>query len=480
MKRLKNYRTIWRPQPKQEAALTCPATELFFGGAAGGGKSDFLLMDWVQMADEYGKYASGILFRQTNPQLEELQKRARELYTQLGAVYHGQGSKENPNSWVFPNGAVLKMRYLESDDDVENYQGHQYTWIGMDELGNYPTPYCWEYMTSRLRSAHGVPCFIRGSANPGGRGHSWIKQRFMDNQQPNRIFYKQATSFEGKVLKNTVCFIPSRLEDNQILMQADPDYEARLMNLPAHLARALRYGDWTVFEGQIFDVFRYETHVVKPFPLDPGTWFKFCAMDWGFSRPAAIYWMAVNAHARVVVYKEWYLCKEGEFNVGLRMGAKEVAKTAWEMCINEGVIDMVADPAIWGPNQVDQNGPSIADIFEEAGFRMHKGNHDRKSGLIRVYDYLKEGTEESEGKVPMLTFFPSCKAAIRTFPMLTPNPNDQEDVDTDLEDHPYDAIRYGLMSDFVAHPIGNLRRQNGKYERMLQENQKPYDPFENI
>ena len=473
------YESIWKPQPKQAMALSCPADELLFGGAAGGGKSDFLLMDFVQQANRYGKYANGILFRQTTLQLEELQKRAREVYTQLGAIYRGKGSGENRDCWVFPNGATLKMRYLESFKDVDNYQGHQYTWIGMDELGNYPNPDCWVFMISRLRSVHGVPCYIRGTANPGGKGHSWIKQRFMDNQEPNRIFFKEATDFEGNVKRTSVCFIPSRLEDNQILMKNDPNYSARLMNLPAYLARAMRYGDWSVFEGQIFDVFNRDRHVIKPFPLEPGIWFKFCCMDWGFSKPTAIYWLAVNAHGRVIAYKEWYLCEEGEFNKGLRMGAKKVSEKAWEMCVNEGVVDMVADPAIWGPNQQYEDGPSIADIFTQAGFKMHKGNHDRKSGLIRFYDYLKEGTDESEGKVPMFTCFPCCKALIRTLPMLTPNPNDMEDVDTDLEDHAYDAVRYGLMSNFVAHPTASLRRQNSKYERKV-TSAADYDPFDNV
>ena len=176
---------LWKPQPKQALALSCPAIELFFGGAAGGGKSDFLLADFLQGAAKYGEDWKGILFRRTTKQLEELQARARQLFKPIGAVY-----KESKAVWIFPNGATLKMRYLESDKDVENYQGHQYTWVGMDELGNYPTEYCWTFMLSRLRSARSkhIPCVIRGTANPGGVGHSWIKHRFMDGHEPNKIF----------------------------------------------------------------------------------------------------------------------------------------------------------------------------------------------------------------------------------------------------------------------------------------------------
>lgn len=179
------YEVIWTPQPKQELLIRCPATEVFYGGAAGGGKSDGLLGDYLEGAKKYGKYWRGILFRQTTSELEELQMRADELYKPMGAVYKGTGTKTGSNLWLFPNGATLKMRYLESEKDVKRYQGHQYTWIGIDELGNYPTPYCWEFMLSRLRSAAGVPCYIRGTANPGGVGHAWIKQRFMDDHEPN-------------------------------------------------------------------------------------------------------------------------------------------------------------------------------------------------------------------------------------------------------------------------------------------------------
>lgn len=468
------YEVIWTPQPKQKLAISCPATELFFGGAAGGGKSDCLLMDYAEGADKYGKDWNGILFRQTNPQLEELQKRARQLYTKMGAIFRGKGAGEMSNTWVFPNGATLKMRYLKIKDDVENYQGHQYTWIGMDELGNYPDPYCWEFMKSRLRSAAGVPCYIRGTANPGGVGHAWIKQRFMDNHVPNQIFYIERISEDGKVFRDTACFIPSRLEDNQILMKNDPQYEARLLSLPAYLARAMRYGDWSVFDGQIFDIFRKEKHVVKPFPLSPGEWFKFCAMDWGFSRPFSIGWYAVNTYGRVIRYREMYGCQKDSFNTGLKMPSPEVAQKAWELSIAEGVTDMVADPAIW--NKAD-GAPSVAENFTKVGWNMHKGNNDRKNGLVQVYNFMKEPCDENG--TPMLTVFDTCHGFIRTIPMLQPDPLDMEDVDTDLEDHIYDEVRYAIMSDFVKRPIVAIERQNGQWDRPMAR-RGDYNPLDNI
>ena len=469
-----NTRTIWKPQPKQALALSCPATELFFGGAAGGGKSDFLLMDFLQGAAKYGKHWKGILFRQTTSELEELQNRADELYRPLGAVYRGTGTKTGSNMWQFPNGATLKMRYLESEKDVKRYQGHQYTWIGIDELGNYPSPYCWTFMKSRLRSPAGVPCYIRGTANPGGVGHAWIKGRFMDGHEPNKIFDLVAKAENGKEFRDTACFIPSRLEDNGILMSKDPQYEARLLSLPSHLARAMRYGDWSVFEGQIFDIFRIERHIIKPVRLDNGEWFKFAAMDWGFTRPFSIGWYAVNSQGRVIRYREWYGCERDSFNTGLKMSSVDVAQKSWEMGLTEGVTDMVADPAIW--NRAD-DAPSVCENFEKAGWKMHKGNNDRKNGLIQVYNYLKQDADENG--TPMFTAFNTCHGLIRTLPMLQPDPLDMEDVDTRLEDHIYDEVRYAIMSEFVSNPSKHLRRQAGHYWRQM-SGAEEYNPLQNI
>lgn len=456
---------IWKPQPKQALAMSCPAKELFFGGAAGGGKSDFLLGDYLEGARKYGRYWRGILFRQSYPQLEELLIRANELYVPLGAKFKG-----NSATWYFPNGATLKFRHLENDKACGNYQGHQYTWIGIDELGNYPTEYVWTFMLSRLRSAHSVPCFIRGTANPGGVGHGWLKHRFIDNAVPNQIRRIEVQDpATGEVYYQTRVFVPSKLTDNQILMRNDPGYKTSLLTLPEHMRRALLEGDWSVFAGQIFSEFTEETHVVKPSELVPGQWYKFCAMDWGYTRPFSIGWYAVNSEGRMIRYREFYGCVEGEMNVGLKMGAGEVAQRAWDMSVSEGVVDMVADPAIW---QKDSENPAIVDYFEKAGFKMHKANNDRINGLVIMHERL---TTKDHNGIPMLTIWPQCYGFKRTIPMLVPSPTHPEDIDTRLEDHIYDECRYACMSDFAKFPSRALQRQNGSWRQQHQS--EDYNPF---
>ena len=463
-----SYEVYWEPQPKQELALRCPATELFYGGAAGGGKSDWLIGDYMQGADLYGRFWRGILFRQTYDELEELMDRANELFTPQGARFVGKGSKEGSNIWIFPNRATLKMRYLENEKDVRHYIGHQYTWVGIDELGNYPTPYCWLMMKSRLRSAHGVPSYIRGTGNPGGVGHGWIKQRFMDDHIPNQIFYIE-TELNGIKSRDTACFIPSTLNDNQVLMQNDPDYEKKLLSLPSHIARALRFGDWSVFEGQVLESFRPNIHVCKPFILEQGMWFRFCAMDWGWAKPYSIGFYAVNSQGRLIRYRELYGCKEDEYNTGVKKESKVLAQEAWEFASLEGIKDMVADPAIWS----EENNQCIMQDFADVGFNMVAANNDRINGLVMVDQIFKQTIDQNG--TPMFQVFNTCKAFIRTIPMLTPNPNHPEDIDTKLEDHVYDEFRYAVMSDFVSHPITHLRKVKGSWRP--QTKTKEWDPF---
>lgn len=463
-----SYDVYWKPQPKQELALRCPATELFYGGAAGGGKSDWLIGDYMQGANLYGRFWRGILFRQTYDELEELMDRANELFTPQGARFVGKGSKEGSNIWIFPNRATLKMRYLENEKDVKHYIGHQYTWVGIDELGNYPTPYCWLMMKSRLRSAHGVPSYIRGTGNPGGVGHGWIKQRFMDDHIPNQIFYIE-TELNGIKSRDTACFIPSTLNDNQVLMQNDPDYEKKLLSLPSHIARALRFGDWSVFEGQVLESFRPNIHVCKPFILEQGMWFRFCAMDWGWAKPYSIGFYAVNSQGRLIRYRELYGCKQDEYNVGVKKQSTKLAQEAWEFASLEGIKDMVADPAIWNK----ENNQCIMQDFADVGFNMVQANNERINGLVMVDQIFKQTVDQNG--TPMFQVFNTCKAFIRTIPMLTPNPNHPEDIDTKLEDHVYDEFRYAVMSDFVMHPTTHLRKVNGSWRPQRQT--KEWDPF---
>lgn len=423
---------LWRPQPKQAAALGCPADELLFGGAAGGGKSDFLLADALRNAQLYGPAFRGVIFRMSFPELEELIDRSRSIYGSAG-VY-----KTGPKTWRFHGGGTLKMRYIESDDDCYKYQGHAYSWIGWDEVGKYPTPFAYVYMLSRLRSAAGIPCLVRATANPGGSGNEWVKRYFKVKTHPNQIVVDSET-------KLSRCFIPSRLEDNMILDTNDPNYRLRLESLPDHLRRALLEGDWDVFAGQVFSEWG-DQHVIRPQPLSAEAWKKFAAMDWGYAKPFALGWFAVNPDGRMIQYREFYGCKAGEKNKGLEMAATQVAQRAWELSTTEGVDTIVADPACW--SKIDGT-PSVAEQFEAVGFRMIKADNDRYNGLMRLHDLMQ--TKAHDGK-PMLMVFSTCHATIEQIPTLVYDQKRVEDVDSAQEDHVYDMLRYAALSEFAVKP----------------------------
>jgi hypothetical protein len=444
-------RVIWSPQRKQAEALKNNSFELLYGGAAGGGKTDFLLTDYLGFANEWRERWTGILFRQTYPELDAIIQRARELYLPLGAVWNKSGK-----TFEFPTGSKLYLRFLENEKDVIRYQGQSYTWVGFDEVGNYPTDYVWKYMMSRLRSAAGAPCYIRGTANPGGKGHMWLKARFIDGREAGKIYKIPIQTREG-VRYTTRCFIPSLVTDNRKLLENDPGYVTRLELLPGYLRRALLEGDWDVFAGQAFDEFRRETHVVKPYALPAGEWHRFYSFDWGYAKPFSLGKWAVNGEGRMVRYGEWYGCDTNEMNTGIRLGAEEVAAKAWAMAIQEGVCEMVADSAMWSKEDA---GPSIADKFKAAGFRMIPANKDRLNGLAMLHQRMI--TKGADGR-PMLLIFDHCHAFIRTIPALTPDPTHLEDIDSKLEDHVYDEARYAVMSRFAKNPASALRRQYGQW-----------------
>ena len=244
------------PQPgPQTALITCPIGDIMFGGARGGGKTFTMLGDWLSHAMQYGKGAKGILLRRTYDELDEVKAQAQEIYPLIGAWY--QSAK---NTWHFPNGAQLKFRYLKADADASRYQGHQYTWMAIDEAGNFPSPDPIDKLRATLRSKSGTPTFLRLTANPGGPGHGWLKARYIEPSPPMRPFTDPTT---GTVR----LFIPSRLEDNRILAERDPTYKDRIRaSGPAWLVQAWLNGDWNATpEGGIIKSEWFKRYNAAPF-----------------------------------------------------------------------------------------------------------------------------------------------------------------------------------------------------------------------
>lgn len=435
---------MWAPQPgPQLDAITADwCDELFYGGAAGGGKSDFLLGDFLQDVGAYGAAWQGVIFRRTYPELEELVARSRELYSQTGAEWH-----EQKHRWTWGNGAVLRMRYLEREADATRYQGHQYTWVGWDELTQWPSAYAYRYLRARLRSAHHVNRKrIRGAANPGGVGHHWVKMMFID---PAPAGYKPLLDPETGM---TRMFIPARLSDNRIMLASDPGYAGRLRGLGSpELVRAWLDGDWSVIQGAYFPEFTMARHAI-PVRALPEHWTRFRAIDWGMARPFACLWIAVSdgelhdiPRGALVVYREWY-GSTGEPNVGLKMDAARVARGIAERTPQgEKITYSVIDPAC---KAMLGTGPTIMETFTLNGVPCQPGDNTRvaKRGAIGGWDQIRTRLVGDLDDRAMLLVMHTCKDLIRTLPALQHDDVNAEDVDTDGEDHAPDALRYGCMS----------------------------------
>jgi hypothetical protein len=439
----------WRAQagPQLQAIEKAWVPELLFGGAAGGGKTAFLLGDFAQdVPTPAGPYWHGILFRRTYPQLEEVIKQSLEMYPLWFGADNVTWTEKN-KTWTWRNGATLKLRFLELDTDWMEYQGHAYGWIGYDELTTWPNAENYLRMKARLRSARPEVKFkrIRCTANPGGPGHAWVKDYFGIDRYPkgNVILTPDDGSDSSRL------FIPSRVEDNKILLKADPNYVKRLMGLGSpELVRAWLEGDWNVVQGAYFPEFNPVRHVLAPFVI-PEDWTRICAMDWGSAAPFAVYWAAIADGSPVpggpslpagslVVYREWYGAKGP--NIGLKLDADEVAKGIVERTGPfEQVSDMVIDPAAFANN----GGPSIAErmmtAVPDGKLSMRRGDNKRIPGWDQLRARLK-GTD-----APMIYFFSTCQHAIRTLPALQHDPAKSEDVDSEGEDHAGDALRYMCM-----------------------------------
>jgi hypothetical protein len=437
-----------------------PEYEVLYGGAAGGGKSDALLMEALRQVDNPDY--KGLILRKTYPQLSGLIDRSMKLYL---AIFPRAKYNASNHRWTFPSGAQIHFGSMQHTKDKENYRGKAYQFIAFDELTHFTFD---EYMylfsrnrPSGTRKGNKSPrCYIRATTNPGGVGHGWVKERFITVAPPMTRIVEETpiTMPDGKVIiqQKDRMFVPATVFDNQILLNNDPNYLSSLAMLPSADKDALLYGSWDSFEGQVFtewknDPEHYEdrkwTHVINPFEIPPH-WKIVRGFDWGYTRPFAVYWMAIAPNKQKFIIKEYYGC-DGTPNKGVQMHHVDVAAKIREI--------EDTDPNLKGRKIT---GPADPSIFEESrGLSIaaamasfpnyvvwHKGDNARIPGKMQVHYHL---AFDKEGE-PLLQVFNTCKHLIRTLPNLVYDEKHTEDVNSDMEDHAYDALRYLLMDNQVT------------------------------
>ena len=406
---------------KQKSFIDSKADETLFGGAAGGGKSYGQLIDALLYALQYPK-SKQLILRRTFPELEKslirthLEFYPRELYTYNSSSHTGK----------FINGSIIDFSYCDNEKDVYKYQSAEYDVIRFDELTHF-TEEMYVYLLSRIRGANKYPKMAKSSTNPGGIGHTWVKERFIDIGEANTLH---------KIGKTTRVFIPSKVQDNRFLLEADADYLNRLENLSEKDKKILLYGDWDIFEGQYFNEFNKDIHVIEPFVI-PEHWKRYISMDYGLDM-LAVLWTARDTEGNSYIYKELH---ENNLIVS------EAVQRIKEINNDEPYEYIYAPRDLW--NRRQETGKSVADIFYENGLELTKTSVDRVDGWLATKEWLKvidtRDIETGEGeKTSRLKIFRNCKTLINYLPQVQideKNPNDVANEPHHLT-HICDALRY--------------------------------------
>lgn len=406
-----NFRLL----PKQKQFVEAESFEVFFGGAASGGKSYAQIIDAFLYALKYPK-SKQIIFRRSYVDLEHsLIRSSRDIYPTKICTYNVTQKK-----YTFNNGSIIDFGYLADDNDVYQYKSAEYDIIRFDELSEF-TLFQYTYMISRCRGVNPFPRHIKSSSNPG---NIWVKERFIDPMPPNTE-YKDEWG-------NTRIFIPSNIFDNKFMTELDPNYVKRLEMLPESEKRMLLYGDWLANEGQFFKEWKVDIHTCDPFVI-PDWWTRYRAVDYGLDCAACV-WAAFDDNGECYIYREY-----GEPNKIISDASKDILDLSKE----DGAIMCTYAPAdLWSRSR--ESGKARADIFAENGLPFVCVRQSRESGWANIHEYLRIINGEAR-----LHIFNNCRNLIKYIPALQiddKNCNDVESKRNHQITHLPDALRYLLSS----------------------------------
>lgn len=434
----------YTPTDKQVMFHRSDADELLFGGAAGGGKTAALAMEAAQRCMEQSGLQAYLFRRSYRELMDTLVLQARKFIPPSVAAFNASSM-----SMDFVNGSSMKFRHCFNESDRFQYAGIEIHALFIDELTHFSKA-VYDFLKTRLRVEKrlNIKPIIRCASNPGGTGHAWVKRHFIDIGEP---FSKHEQRIYSELLGvervRSIQYIPARVTDNPHIGR---EYVFELESKPRALRDALLLGKWDAFEGQVFDEWRDDTagydsllhsHVINPFPI-PAHWKRYRAFDFGYAKPFAVLWFALDPDDRAYLYREWYGASGPDD--GLRLTAGEIARGIADAERQSGESNVVAyaDPSIWDASR----GECIAEQMEREGIYFMPGDNARIAGKMQLHRRL---AFDKDGR-PGLYVFKTCRDFIRTIPSLCYDRLRPEDVDTRSEDHIYDATRYFLM----ARPVG--------------------------
>ena len=420
---------IYEPLPQQKKFHMSPAKYRLLGGAVGGGKTAAIMAEAVMRSVKYDFPLTGAIFRRSFPELESTI--IRGMLNMLPNWFYKYNQSQHV--MTLKNGSIIEFCYAESDADVIRYQSREWDWLAFDELTHF-SEYQFTYLGTRVRTTKPIKTKIFAGTNPGGRGHQFVKERWISKNC-------QMENYNPKDYD----FISAGIYDNPYLMDNNPDYLENLKMLPDKERKALLEGDWNVFEGLFFPEWSTTDHTIDDFDV-PESWQIIMGWDDGSREPRAVYLAAIDNDQRVWVIWEYYMAGEN-----LTEAAEKIRSELKENGYWDRVYKCVVDPSM---KRVDsQTGISSVEVLESMGFgfkvgMVELGNNSRVEGWRVMKSYLAHKPYEE----PLLKVFRSCINIIRTLPQLiyyqprSGASSKKEDLDTTQEDHSADALRYLLMS----------------------------------
>ena len=409
-----------------EQFLSCPADEVFYGGAAGGAKTEGLCIESIGQGDQNifnNPNWKVLILRRTFPELENsIISRLKTLIEKPGYGRY-DGVKHQIS---VPGKGVIRFRHIKNEDDLSKFQSDEYVKIIFDELTTF-TKRMFLFLFSRLRSRDpNIKPTIRSASNPGNLGHAWVKERYITDRKPGEIYHEKVTLPDGRETDWSQCFVPSNVFDNKFLMQSDPLYARRLMELPEVEKQAFLYGNWDIFSGQFFPEFS-EDHLIDDFKI-PSDWPMWIGLDWGYMTKCAVLFFTENpSTGEVYCFHEIYVSK---------IQAKDVAGLI-KAKLGDAFTNLRGRYSDKRIRIRDEEGTSISTqekfAFEGVYFTIVDDN--RMEGWHRVRELL---LKDKEGKCKFRVFR-SCLNFIRVMAEMIHDPNNPEDMDKRAETHLPDA-----------------------------------------
>jgi hypothetical protein len=464
-------------QPKQSIAFETAATEVLYGGGTYGGKSHLMrvcAIAWCTQIPGLQVY----IFRREFPELYKNHMEGPTSFPKLLQTWINSGFawiNYGKNYIEFWNGSKIHLCHCQHEKDMYSFDGPEFHVLIIDELTHF-TEKMYRYLRGRVRlGGLNLPEQFRGlfprilcGTNPGGIGHNWVKAFFIKLLKPFEI--RRMAPEEGGMLRQ---FIPALATDNPVGMANDPEYMANQAGLGDNaLVRAKRDGDWDIVSGGAFDDV-WSSRVVLPRFKLPRQWRIDRSFDWGSTKPFSVLWFAecdgseiiinpdpLKPHVKkrfaprrgsLIVCHEWYGAKSP--NVGLQMGARRIAEgiVAREKGLREA--EWIGDRVWAGPadNQIDAvndpDSPTLKKQMEEKGIywlESDKSPGSRKVGLDLIREMLCESSLDAPEDI-CLYVMDHCRELISHIPVLPRDDKNYDDVDSDAEDHDYDALRYRIL-----------------------------------